>query len=98
MPLSSNIITYEDVRKAMDQALASDKGVIITCPSNGMAVHLRQRCYKFRTLDARRNMEVYDKSDVAYGTSPYDCLQVDLVENLVYIRKRSIELDIQEIA
>lgn len=91
MPLSQNIHTYEDCRAIFDRALLSENGVMVTRPTPGSAINLRQRCYKFRALDRLESQKLFPESDPRYGTSAYDLLSVETVENIVYIRKFSAD-------
>ena len=59
---------YADVRQILDAALASGGGSF-ELPSHGLAVHWRQRAYKFRKLYAQTLA-----SDDSFSMSPYDKL------------------------
>jgi hypothetical protein len=59
---------YDDVRQILDAALASGGGAA-ECPTHGLAVHWRQRAYKFRKLYAQTLA-----SDDSFSMSPYDRL------------------------
>ena len=97
MPLSSNIATYEDCRRVMDQALEAERGIRVTLSSKGQAVHFRQRCYKFRTLDRERSHNLYPQGDPRRNTSVYDVLKIDLAENFVLIVKLENASPIMEV-
>lgn len=98
MPLSTNILTYDDCKIACERSLASDHGVMVTLPTRGKAIHLRQRLYMFRNLDRQQNAQVYTSSDPLHGRSVYDLLSFEAVENIVYIKKLDPNgLQIQEL-
>ena len=59
---------YDDVRQILDAALTSGGGSF-ELPSHGLAVHWRQRAYKFRKLYATTLA-----SDDSFSMSPYDRL------------------------
>ena len=59
---------YDDIRQVLDAALKLGGGKH-NCPSHGMAVHWRQRAYKFRKLYA----EILSSGD-KFAMSPYDKL------------------------
>jgi hypothetical protein len=59
---------FDDVRQVLDAALQSGGGSF-ELPSHGVAVHWRQRAYKFRKLYAQTLA-----SDDSFSMSPYDRL------------------------
>jgi hypothetical protein len=59
---------YDDVRQVLDTALRSGGGRF-DLPSHGLAVHWRQRAYKFRKLYAQTLA-----ADDSFSMSPYDRL------------------------
>lgn len=59
---------YDDVRQILDAALTSGGGQF-DLPTHGLAVHWRQRAYKFRKLYAQTLA-----SDDSFSMSPYDRL------------------------
>jgi hypothetical protein len=59
---------YDDVRQILDAALSSGGGTF-DLPTHGLAVHWRQRAYKFRKLYAQTLA-----SDDSFSMSPYDKL------------------------
>ena len=59
---------YDDVRQILDAALAAGGGSF-ELPSHGLAVHWRQRAYKFRKLYAQTLA-----ADDSFSMSPYDKL------------------------
>src|SRR5882724_3895462 len=59
---------YDDIRQILDAALSSGGGEFVL-PTHGLAVHWRQRAYKFRKLYATTLA-----SDDSFSMSPYDRL------------------------
>lgn len=86
MALSKNITEYEDCREYLDRALVATTGTRIKLPSNGGAVHLRQRLYKLRQLEKVRSLELYEIGDERRNKTPYDNLAIVVVDNTVEIR------------
>ena len=66
---------YADVRQILDAALASGGGSF-ELPSHGLAVHWRQRAYKFRKLYATMLA-----SDDSFSMSPYDRLTLPRIDD-----------------
>jgi hypothetical protein len=66
--IANRLGMYDDVRQILDAALASGGGEFVL-PSHGLAVHWRQRAYKFRKLYAQTLA-----SDDSFSMSPYDRL------------------------
>ena len=65
---------YDDVRQILDAALSSGGGRF-DLPTHGLAVHWRQRAYKFRKLYAQTLA-----SDDSFSMSPYDRLTLPRIE------------------
>jgi hypothetical protein len=66
--IANRLGMYDDVRQILDAALQSGGGMF-ELPSHGLAVHWRQRAYKFRKLYAQTLA-----SDDSFSMSPYDRL------------------------
>lgn len=66
--IANRLGMYDDVRQVLDAALKSGGGHF-HLPSHGLAVHWRQRAYKFRKLYAQTLA-----SDDSFSMSPYDRL------------------------
>lgn len=66
--IANRLGMYDDVRQILDAALTSGGGQF-DLPSHGMAVHWRQRAYKFRKLYAQTLA-----ADDSFSMSPYDRL------------------------
>lgn len=64
---------YDDVRQILDAAMTSGGGTF-DLPSHGMAMHWRQRAYKFRKLYAQTLA-----SDDSFSMSPYDKLTMPMI-------------------
>jgi hypothetical protein len=64
---------YDDVRQILDAALASGGGQFVL-PTHGLAVHWRQRAYKFRKLYATTLA-----TDKSLAMSPYDRLTMPMI-------------------
>ena len=78
---------YDDVRQILDAALTSGGG-IFDLPTHGLAVHWRQRAYKFRKLFAQT---MADRD--TFAMSPYDKLtlpQIDDDSSTVVINVREV--------
>ena len=66
--IANRLGMYDDVRQILDAALQSGGGSF-ELPTHGLAVHWRQRAYKFRKLYAQTLA-----SDDSFSMSPYDKL------------------------
>lgn len=86
MALSKSITEYEDCREHLDRALVSTKGIRITTPAPGVAIHLRQRLYKLRQLEKVRSTEIYEIGDERRNKTPYDNLSITVSADAVEIR------------
>jgi hypothetical protein len=64
---------YDDIRQILDAALTSGGGQF-DLPTHGLAVHWRQRAYKFRKLYAETLA-----SDDSFSMSPYDKLTMPTI-------------------
>lgn len=76
MAFSRSPLSYADVRDALEQALASEKGVAIECPDHGAAIALRQRMNTFRKIDRSENRKVYPEDHPLHGNSNFDRLSL----------------------
>lgn len=91
MPLSPSILSYDDCRKVLDQALEADIGVSVELLNPGMAINFRQRCYRFRSLTREVAMRTFPEGDPLHSVSAYDTLIVAVSRtrrNVVEVRKR----------
>lgn len=71
--IANRLGMYDDVRQILDAALSSGGGQF-DLPSHGLAVHWRQRAYKFRKLYAQTLA-----SDDSFSMSPYDKLTMPTI-------------------
>lgn len=67
-----------NARELMDKALASERGIAVECPSEGIARQTRQKCY---TLRHATRIESPD------STSPWDGLEFFVEEKVLTISK-----------
>lgn len=74
---SNSHLSYDDVRDALDRALASERGILLREESGSRLVSLRQRIHKLKSLDRKRSTKTFDSDDPRYGTSAYDTLSVE---------------------
>ncbi len=77
MTLSKDIRTYDDMREAADRALAAPNGIRLRM-AKGKAIYFRQRFYTYRQLT---RIEATKTNPGDYGTSPYEHLGVNLIED-----------------
>lgn len=90
MGTSNNLLSYDDIRDALDRALDASKGVRVVMASRAQATHLRHRVYKFRFLDRKASKDLYpDEKDRRHGSSIYDCLAIEQLEGVLVIKKTS---------
>lgn len=74
---SLSILSYPDVRDAMDRSLDSANGVWIKFESVREARSFISRVNKFRSLDRKENTKIYqDPTHTLHGRSIYDTLRV----------------------
>jgi hypothetical protein len=78
---------YDDVRQILDAALSSGGGAF-DLPSHGLAVHWRQRAYKFRKLYANTLAD-----GDTFAMSPYDKLTMPAVPD----DSASVVINIREV-
>ena len=85
--IANRLGMYADVRQILDAALASGGGSF-ELPTHGLAVHWRQRAYKFRKLYAQTLA-----SDDSFSMSPYDRLTLPQIPDdscIVVINVREV--------
>ena len=98
MASSNSRLSYTDVVKQLDQALASPRGIKFSLGSTGEAVNFKQRIYKFRLLDRRHNAAIYPDHDSRHGTSTYDTLRVRQEGATIILEKMdTISMEIEEL-
>jgi len=88
---------FEPALRAMENALASERGVILTLDTVAEAIKLAQMCHQLR-ISIRRNNRNLPHDDPKYDSSPYDSLRVSRKENTVEIRPYdTIEFNIKKL-
>jgi len=85
MPANTSVLAREDIRQALDRAVASNKGVRITfsdgTPSanSAVATSVRARMHRLRVEDRRNSAEIYPPEHPLYGQSAWDILFIQKV-------------------
>lgn len=74
MSLSNSPLAYADCFEVLDAALADSEGVRVQAESRDVAVFMRMRLHKARTVDRDRNAATYPDDHPMYGRSAYDAL------------------------
>lgn len=104
MGYNKSPLAFDDIREVFDKALAATRGVKITCETRAAAVNLRARFNYFRKIHRAESRLVYKSTDLEYGRTPYDALQLrlspkgDPQERVLYIEKRLAgDLSVEEI-
>lgn len=101
MGYSTNITAYPDIRKALDQALESPKGMRLSFEDSRAATTFCGRVHSFRFKDRKENTKIYAEPDhPMHGRSVYDPLMIKRVnETTVDVLKLDgIEFNMQEIS
>lgn len=81
MTLPNNIEAYRDCFDLLDRAVTADNGIKVRVESWDAGNHLRSRLHYSRSLQRMKNREVYMLGDAEYGTSGYDHLFIQIVED-----------------
>jgi len=76
MPDNKTLVAFDDVRKLMDKALDSARGIKIICRTHSDAIVLRRRCNTYRKRDRYENAQVYPEGNPMHKRSVYDQLQL----------------------
>jgi hypothetical protein len=104
MSYNRSPLAFDDIRGAFERALASPKGIRISCATWGAAVVLRSRFNYLRKLDREANKKTFEVDHPLWNRSVYDKLVLrippkgDKEESMLYIEKRDVEdLNIEEI-
>lgn len=98
MGTSNSPLAYDDIRDALDRAIASNNGIRIVKSTLGEAVHLKQRIYKFRQIDRKQSLHMFNEGDPRRGSSIYDSLAIEQIENILVLKRRVAgSLKIEEI-
>lgn len=72
MSATNSILAYPDCAKALNRALESTKGIIVTFDNAKDAIAFQRRCYAFRRIDRKDNMSLYPEGHQLYARSIYD--------------------------
>lgn len=107
MSYASSISAYPDIRNALDQALASAKGVRLKFPDDKAAMTFKGRVHSFRYQDRKENKKIYPEDHPMHGRSAYDPLMVKteptVVENektlyvVALIKLEGVDFKLEEI-
>lgn len=92
MSIPNSHLSYVDCYNMLNSALDNERGVRIRVDLHGSANFLRMRLHMARTIDRRRNKEIYtDPAHALHGASMYDGLMVRIKPDgdkyWVYIEK-----------
>jgi len=102
MPFSDSSLAYDDVKRLLDQALMSEKGLRVRFETHGKAIQFRHRLNHFRKLDRRESTKIYTKGDPLFGRTVYDKLEFRVTESddrgsLDILKRDAIEFDVIEL-
>jgi len=78
MSLSTSPLSFTDCYTTFDMALSDPLGIRIKMPDYNSSVNYRMRLHMARTLDRKRNSEIYRPGDPMYGVSQYDRLKISI--------------------
>ena len=99
MSLSNTRSLYHDCFRVLDRAL--EKDLRVKFDDRDIAMNFRFRIYKARSIDREDNKSVYPPDHPSYGLSPYDALNVRIVEEdehwYVYLTTRDSNLIIEDL-
>ncbi len=74
MAQSKSTDGYPDARAFLNMVIESKRGKRIIFNRKGDATTFRFRCYSCRTAEMKRNCKIYDKDDLNYGQTAWDCI------------------------
>lgn len=98
MPNSTSLLAFPDCKKALDQALASERGVRLEFPSSKDAFRFMGRCNSFRLLDRKENAKIYtEPAHTLHGRSIYDVLKIVQENQFIIITKVGSAIIITEL-
>lgn len=80
MTVPKNRMSYADIYKVYDQALADPMGVRVPFNNRAEAQHYQLRMHQARAIDRKDNKELYPEGHALHNNSAYDVLQVRLRE------------------
>lgn len=96
--MGTNTTPLRPAREYMDQALESERGIRIECPSPAKAKSLRFSMYKIRRNDRLQNARVYPPDHPMHERSPYDPLYFRVEDSMLYITKEmDFEVRVEEL-
>ena len=96
---SKSLLAYEDVKEALDRAIASNKGIRLRFSSPQARDRFMFRSYSFRQLDRANNKVIYpEPAHSMHGRSLYETLSlVKGKENDILIVQIAINFEIEEL-
>jgi hypothetical protein len=99
MPQASSINSYPDIRKVLDQAMTSAKGLRLRFPTHEESVLFKGRVHSFRSIDRKENRKIYPEHHPMYGRSVYDPLMVKTEDSttVIIIKLDEASFNIEEI-
>jgi len=105
MPYNTSIMGYADIRKVLDRALETEKGVQLRFPDEQAAMTFKGRVHTVRYLDRKENKKIYAETDPMWGRSAYDGLMLKqgIVDGkkdpllVAVIKLEGVEFDLEEI-
>lgn len=106
MAYNTSIMGYADIRKVLDRALETEKGVQLRFPDEQAAMTFKGRVHSVRYLDRKENKKIYGLDDPMHGRSVYDGLMTktgikkDGTKDLclvAVIKLDGVEFDLEEI-
>ena len=89
MAHSKDLSTYRDVEDTLNRALESAKGIKVSFDTDRAAIRWLSRANAFRAEHRKLSRAVYEPSDSAYGTSPFDVLLMRREGGKVLVEIRS---------
>jgi hypothetical protein len=98
MSFSKSPLAFEDIRAALDRALASPRGVVVRVESPGIAINLVTRANFFRRQDQKDNSKIYPDGHPHKNASVWDNLRIRAEGSTVKILKGDgTHLEIEEL-
>lgn len=72
MTLTKSLEAYNDCDKHFNDAIASERGIVIECGDAGQAVRLRTRMNFYRALVRKQNAKVYPVEHPLHGSTQWE--------------------------
>ncbi len=89
MPNSASLLAYPDCKKALENALVSERGIMLTWKTKAEATRFVGRCNAYRRLDRKENQKIYpEPAHTLHGRSVFDVLLITQDVNVVRIIPR----------